>query len=130
MREKLAFFLSWQVLLIALGIYAFWRLLVYPLIRAKRDLEQARREVGKPKPPTVEGMMRLEDMVLRGRPVETAVPWFFGDALRAQHEADMAYEVACPCGYHRPELSECDLCSGTGRVTLGQIVAADRARKR
>ena len=59
-----------------------------------------------------------------------------------QHEADMAAEVACPCRCHGqgfpfvcaptatngPQTSYC-ICSGRGRVTLGRIVEADRARK-
>lgn len=58
----------------------------------------------------------------------------FNDAATVQHKADMAYEVACPRGCPTAEpfgspTRYCDLCEGTGRATLGQIVAADRARR-
>ena len=64
-------------------------------------------------------------------------------AALAQHEADMLYEVACPCGCHEAaehggnagrmidaEPWGCKLCGATGRVTIGRIVEADRRRAR
>ena len=63
----------------------------------------------------------------------------------AQHEADMAHEIACPAhvpggGLKSMELhgdnavsitlvAPCTLCGDTGRVTLGRIVEADRAQR-
>lgn len=54
----------------------------------------------------------------------------------AQHEADMAHEIACPVciggaysWIENGELRHCLTCNGTGRVTLGALVAADRAPK-
>lgn len=60
----------------------------------------------------------------------------------AQHEADMGYKVACQQAHSNvayvvfasgaeqqiPHVP-CAFCHDTGRVTLGAIVAADRARK-
>ena len=79
--------------------------------------------------------------------VLTREPWVYDDMeqqiAEAQHEADMGHEVACPLLIQGPPASEtlciatdgsdswygdCPLCHGTGRVTLGRIVAADRAR--
>ena len=76
--------------------------------------------------------MRFDDMVLKGYDVgrDYGLP-----TAEAQHEADMGTEVACPCSCHReaPHVSwcagDCEACSGTGRVKLGALVAADRARK-
>ena len=82
--------------------------------------------------------MRFEDMVLKSYDVsrDYGLP-----TAEAQHAADMGYEVACPCGCHEAaergghagtmidaEPWDCGLCFGTGRVTIGVIIAADRAR--
>ena len=98
--------------------------------------------------------MRFDDMVLmaiaRFRPGTGTLPVMtreeieaaYNRAYLAQHEVDMAHEVACPCVCHGPgfshvcaptatngpQTSYC-ICAGAGRLTLGAIVAADRARK-
>ena len=96
--------------------------------------------------------MRFEGMVLTkaaqerllGEDFSTAYSGHvaeYQDIAKAQHEADMAAEVACPCRCHGqgfpfvcaptatngPQTSYC-ICSGRGRVTLGRIVEADRGR--
>lgn len=96
---------------------------------------------------------RFPDMLVIGagsaeqRKKAGLLDWYDGNLLRhviAQHEADMAHEIACPCQCHDDANfdclytdsealgrvpNQCVLCSGTGRVTLGAIVGADRARK-
>ena len=75
---------------------------------------------------------------------ETLAVFYEIMAAQAQHDADMAHEVACPCGCHGAASGEdghagrmidaepylCSLCAFTGRVTLGRIVERDRAMKR
>ena len=82
--------------------------------------------------------MRFDDMVLH--PASHSGPHGWGtfvrqSAIAEQHEADMATEVACLADHleygvwgYDPNW-KCPLCLGTGRVTLGRIVEADRARK-
>ena len=87
--------------------------------------------------------MRFGDMVLKRRPVTSATVWWWRGALIAQHEADMAQKVGCPCGCHGAASGEdghagrmidaepylCSLCEGTGWVKLGRIVERDRETK-
>ncbi len=85
--------------------------------------------------------MRFDDMVLKTAATIKGIRLFvlhdvaaldLTGVHEAQHEADMAYEVACLQAWVSVLTSHwdsCGLCGGTGRTTIGAIIAADRARK-
>lgn len=84
--------------------------------------------------------MRFSDMVLVWVATPTKAAVSIIDLLvslekevaEAQHEADMGEKIACPFGRADTPAwcpTDCACCSGTGRVTLGALVAADRAKK-
>lgn len=89
--------------------------------------------------------MRFDDMVLREDEglgsttahVRTAATWEEAYAavrrgLQEQHEHDMMHEIACPLSRVYQLLGaprQCPLCRGTGRVTIGVIIAEDRRQR-